>query len=36
VNAYYTLKYKNARTQKYTGTFAVDENGVTVLENKKI
>ena len=36
VNAYYTLKDKNARIQKYTGTFAVDENGVTVLENKKI
>ncbi len=36
VNAFYTLKDKNKRTQKYAGTFAVDENGVTVLEKKKI
>ncbi|WP_342644502.1 hypothetical protein [Mucilaginibacter sp. CSA2-8R] len=36
VNAFYTLKDKNEREHKYAGTFAVDENGVTVLENKKI
>jgi hypothetical protein len=36
VNAYYTLKDKNDRIHQYTGTFAVDENGVTILENKKI
>lgn len=36
VNAFYTLKDKNEQTHKYAGTFAVDENGVTILENKKI
>ncbi len=36
VNAFYTLKDKYERTYKYAGTFAVDENGVTVLEKKKI
>ncbi len=36
VNAYYTLKDKHEHIQRFTGTFAVDENGVTMLENKKI
>lgn len=36
VNAFYTLKDKNERTQRYASTFAVDENGVTVLNNKKL
>ncbi len=36
VNAFYTLEDKNERQNKYASTFAVDENGVTMLESKKI
>lgn len=36
VSAFYTLKDQNEHVHKYASTFAVDESGVTILENKTI
>lgn len=36
VNAFYTLKDKADHVHKYAGVFAVDDVGITLLENKKL